>query len=210
MSTPPREPGLISSLARDRHGRRVPWFVYVDADGTPDFRVVRRNAKADAFTGNLCWICGTDRGREAAFILGPMCAINRTAPEPPSHRACAAYAARACPFLTTPSMRRRDTGLPEDTTFSPFSLTRNPGAVAVWCTSSWHPFRAPDGVILYEVGPPLRVMWFAHGRIATHDEVRDSIDHGLPELQRAALIDGPDAVAILDQRHRQLLPFLPR
>jgi len=39
-----------------------------------------------------CWLCGQPLGKFMCFVVGPMCAINKTSAEPPSHRDCALYA----------------------------------------------------------------------------------------------------------------------
>jgi hypothetical protein len=35
-----------------------------------------------------------------SFVVGPMCGINRNSAEPPSHKECAQWSARNCPFLS--------------------------------------------------------------------------------------------------------------
>jgi hypothetical protein len=218
ISTPPNPtdahsgipvPSNITRLPRDKHGRPIPWFVHIDEDGIPDFRVIRRAGIEDACRFTRCWVCGQTRGRYAAFVIGPMCAVNRTTAEPPAHRDCAIYAAQACPFLATPTMRRRETGLP-DVHVNPAGehIWRNPGAAVVWVTRTWKPFRAPGGV-LFELGEPTDVAWYAHGRSATRDEVAHSIDTGYPILLEAAERDGPAAVAELEQRLQHALALLP-
>lgn len=202
-------PAGVARLPRDKHGRPIPWFVHIDAEGVPDFRVIRRGGVEDAYRFELCWVCGEPRGRYAAFVIGPMCAVNRVTAEPPCHRDCAIYAVKACPFLATPSMTRRDRGLPADRIDGPGqAVLRNPGVALVWITRVWKPFRAPGGV-LFELGDPVVVHWFAHGRLATRTEVRHSIDTGLPILRAAAEKDGPGGLAELDRHLETALTFLP-
>jgi hypothetical protein len=201
---------MIAGLPHDRHGRPIPWFVAVDESGTPDFRVVKARAVPLAVNGNLCWICGTHRGRESAFVIGPMCTVNRVSPEPPSHRECAKYAADECPFLSTPNMRRRETGLPADRVDPPgVAIMRNPGVTAVWFCTKWRPFETPDGGVLFEVGAPSRVSWRACGREATRDEVLASITSGYPLLVEAARKDGEAALAKLERQRELALRLLP-
>lgn len=198
-------PGPVAVLPRDKHGRPIPWFVDRDEDGVPDFRVVRKGGIRDAVRFDWCWVCGKRRGRHAAFVIGPMCAVNRVSAEPPSHLACAIYSARACPFLSTPSMRRRDRGLPEDYVDpAGVMLTRNPGVALVWSSRTWKPFTAPtpDGHVgvLFDVGEPTATSWWAHGREATAAEVTESITAGFPAILEAAKVDGPRAVTDLYRR----------
>ena len=199
-------PAAIARLPRDKHARPIPWFV-LDTDDGPDFRVIRPNGISIAINGSLCWVCGTKRDIHAAFVIGPMCAVNRTTAEPPSHYACAVYSARVCPFLTTPNMRRRDTNLPPTREMAGEAILRNPGVVAVWRTQQWRPYRVPNGV-LFEVGEPTAVSWWAHGRSATGDEVRTSVAEGLPILE--AQTESARDRTLLSFQVRRAQEWLPR
>src|SRR5262245_13722710 len=98
----PPLPDYMKSLKLDHRGYPVPWFVDW-INGKPDFRVVRPDGPGIAHRKHLCWVCGKSRHtRLAAFVIGPMCAVNRISAEPPSHLECATFAATACPFLTHP------------------------------------------------------------------------------------------------------------
>lgn len=200
---------MIAGLPHDRRGRPIPWFVHVDENGDPDFRVVRRGGIRDALNKSLCWVCGLPRGREAAFVIGPMCAVNRIAPEPPAHRECAQYSANACPFLTTPGMRRRTTGLPEDRHYADGAILRNPGIALVWFTNHWETITSPGGYLLFRLGPPTRVQWRREGRAATRAEVLDALTSGYPLLREAAEQDGPDAVDMLEHDRNVAMTLLP-
>lgn len=203
-------PWRIAKLDRDKHGRPVPWFVHRDASG-PDFRVIRRDGIQDALHFNWCWVCGQPRGRWASFVIGPMCAVNRVSPEPPSHRECAEYSARACPFLTTPAMRRRTSNLPEDHgEAAGISIKRNPGVALVWSSKTWKVKPAPGGPgYLFDVGDPTSVQWLCEGREATHAEVMHSIDTGMPLLEEVATEDGPAALAHLQALRVAALRLVP-
>lgn len=203
-------PPRIARLPRDKHGHPVPWFV-AWIDGAPDFRLIGPGRIEDATRFGNCWICGLHIGATAAFVIGPMCAINRIAPEPPSHIDCADYAARACPFLATPAMRRREGGLPDETTPPPgIMIRRNPGVTLLWITKRWTRFRTDDGW-LFSVGEPTATRWYAESRQATREEVLASIDSGLPELHAVALADRrPDqALKELHDMHIAALAHLP-
>jgi len=211
-------PERMRRLPRDKHGRPVPWFVawYKDGaiaptgEGEPDFRVIRSHGIEEAQQFKLCWVCGKPRGANAAFVLGPMCAVNRNTAEPPAHRDCAIYSARACPFLATPNMKRRERHLPEHMVDpAGIAILRNPGVALVWVSRNWKPTTDPDGRPLFDIGDPEQVYWFANGRDATRAEVEESIETGLPILQEYAAIDGKAALRELDDqvaRTRELLP----
>lgn len=204
----PEMPARIARLPRDRHDRPVPWFV-AWVDDAPDFRVIGPGRLRDAIRFDLCWICGHRRGRNAAFVIGPMCVINRVSAEPGSHLDCAVYAAQACPFLTTPRMRRRDSRLPDGHADpAGMMIRRNPGVAVVWVSRTARPFPVGDGV-LFDVGDPVDVRWYAEGRPATRAEVLESIDTGLPLLLAEAEHDGADAVAALHAQHDRAMALLP-
>jgi hypothetical protein len=138
-----------------------------------------------------------------------MCAVNRVSAEPPSHLDCAIYAAQACPFLANPNMVRRERGLVEMGRVEPAGvmITRNPGVALVWSTRTWAPFKAPGGA-LFNIGDPTAVRWYAHGRVATRDEVLAAIDAGLPALREIAEAEG--AGAQLDGELARALELVPR
>lgn len=201
-------PERIAALPRNRAGYPVPWFV-AWIDGEPDFRVVGPAKLHDAIKFDLCWICGTRRGRFGSFVIGPMCAVNRVSAEPPSHHDCAVYAARICPFLATPSMRRRDRHLPSGASKPAGEMiARNPGVALVWTSRTWSTFRI-DGGVLWNIGDPVSTEWFARGRVATRSEVMESIDSGLPLLREMAEQDGSAAVRQLERQYATTLTLLP-
>jgi hypothetical protein len=209
--TDPHMPWRIAQLPHDHVGRPVPWFVaYID--GEPDFRVIGDGKIYDALTFHLCWTCGQHLGKHASFLIGPMCALNRVSAEPPSHQDCAHYSAKACPFLTTPTMRRRDK-LPDGYGYSAgIMCRRNPGAALLWNAKpgTWHPIQVHNGVLIH-VGEPDSVAWYAEGRTATRAEVLHSIDTGLPLLQAEAdkEADPAAARAEITQQHHAALALVP-
>lgn len=195
-------------------GFPVPWFV-AWIDGKPDFRVADSDKYRRAIQHDLCWMCGQTLGRHKAFVLGPMCAINRTTAEPPCHRECAEYAAKACPFLTKPRMRRNDADRPDEAV-NPggIMITRNPGVVLIWMTRAYQVFRSGAGRLI-KLGEPTEIMAYAEGRPATRAELEASINSGLPLLSKEAALDGPEGIAALadavkraDAMFKQLLPMM--
>jgi hypothetical protein len=143
------------------------------------------------------------------MTLGPMCAINRTISEPPSHRECAVYSAIACPFLSNPAMRRHEVGLPEERIEAAgIGIKRNPGAVAIWLTRGYRPFKAGNGV-LFTFDDPTEVLWFAEGRAAKREEVEASIHSGLPLLEVEAAKEGAPAIAALRKMTADAMRYLP-
>lgn len=195
-------PARMQQLPISSTGYPVPWFV-AWIDGVPDFRCVEAGKVALAVRKNLCWLCGGKLGRFKAFVIGPMCAVNRVSAEPPSHRDCAEYAVRACPFLTKPNMRRNEKDLPGDA-FEPGGemLRRNPGVTLIWIAQRFRQFTPQGGGRLFEIGDPISVKAYAGGRAATRAELERSMETGLPALRQIAERQGPEAMRAL---HKQLV-----
>lgn len=110
-------------------------------------------------------------------------------------------------------MRRNEKDLPSGHFGSAgFHLDRNPGAVCVWITRSYRTFRPHAGKagVLFELGEPEEVLWFAQGRAATRQEVLTSIDSGYPSLHAIAVAEGPDAVAALAVQRVRAQTLLPQ
>jgi hypothetical protein len=165
----------------------------------------------------LCWICGGHLGAHLAFTIGPMCAVNRISSEPPGHRDCAVYSARACPFLSNPDKRRRGGHMPEEAAdeAAGMMIERNPGVVLVWVTKSWRLIRVPAGIpgagegVLFEIGRPTATEWYCRGRRATRDEVLLAFRTGVPTLRGQAEIDGPQAVRVFHRQLEEALSLVP-
>jgi hypothetical protein len=210
ITRPPR----IARLPLSARGYPVPWFV-AWIEGVPDFRVIRHGAVTEAIRRSRCWICGEERGRYQAFVVGPMCVVNRISSEPPSHRECAEYAARACPFLTRPHMARRETGLPSSIVQpAGIPIDRNPGVAVLYVTRGFVIARAPrtggpDGM-LFRMQEPTEVLWYREGRTATRAEAMHSMSTGVLELQRIAEQEGPEAMAELAQSTLSAVKHLPQ
>jgi hypothetical protein len=203
-------PGRMKDLPLNKAGYPVPWFV-AWFDGEPDFRVMDGNKLLRAVTERRCWLCGQRMTNPtAAFVIGPMCAVNRTSAEPPSHVPCAEYAAKACPFLANPAKRRRENNKPTAVTDpAGIMIARNPGVTLVWPTRRWSLFDDGRGGVLFDIGEPTRALWYAEGRAATRDEVVASIQSGLPTLAEMAKDDGPDACAELERRVGIAMELVP-
>ena len=207
---PPLPPRFLK-LPVDPRGYPVPKFVWKKPDGGYDFRAVEPGWPTQCMNRKLCWLCGEPLGRFMCFVIGPMCSINRNTAEPPCHRECAEFAVKACPFMRYPNRKRDEVDLPEG--HAPGGeeamIKRNPGVTCLWITKSYRPYRAPSGDVLIEIGDPVEVTWWAHGRTATREEVMASINSGLPLLRDMAEREGKDAVEHLDyviERGMTLVP----
>jgi len=191
MNTEIVMPDRIARLKRDSKGRPVPYFV-AWKDGVPDFKVVRAVKVSECTVNKVCWICGEKLGKFLAFVIGPMCSVNRLSAEPPSHFDCAKYAAQACPFLAHPQMQRRESLIhtTEEVVEPPgIFLKHNPGVTLVWVTTGYRPFMH-NGGLLFDLGEPTTWIWYAEGRLATRAEVASSFETGLMKLHDIAEAEG--------------------
>jgi hypothetical protein len=199
----------MAGLKFDERGYPVPWFV-AWINGKPDFRVIAPGKVMTAHERGLCWLCGKPRGHDSAFVIGPMCVINRVSSEPPSHLACAEFAVRVCPFLTRPSMQRNMRPLPTDSMKAPGNMIlRNPGCTAIWVTRGYSLMQLQDGT-LFELHEPIQIYWYAEGRTATRKEILASIENGMPDLERAAAADGAAGKRELDRMVERAAKLIPR
>lgn len=128
----------------------------------------------------LCWVCGKALGANMAFLIGPMCGVNRTTGEPPCHLECAVWSACHCPFLSRPNMERRKMDCPMHV--SGISIQRNPGVTLVWVTKHYTVFPDGAGGYLIEMGSAESISCWAEGVPATPDQIRESLSTGLPLL----------------------------
>lgn len=214
----PSPPIRIARLPKDERGYPIPWFVAWLREGgecsrhaegaKADFRILANGKRELAVKKRLCWVCGEPLGVHQVFTIGPMCAVNRVTMEPPSHRACAEYSVKACPFLTVPARRRNDAGLDEiQHQVAGIMIARNPGAMALW-ESAYRPFKVNNGWLI-KIGEPTRVDWWARGRQATRAEIEEAIAAGYPELMKMAEVEGPEAIAELELLRRDAERHLP-
>jgi hypothetical protein len=162
-------PRRLAGKPRDVRGFVVPYFVQWFRAGqrakpgtpgaAPDFRVVDPGKLYQCVTFGRCWICGDLLGKLHAHVIGPMCAVTRTTSEPGSHRECAEYALRVCPFLVRPAMRRNPSAYAMPVVPAAGEhVDGNPGVMALWITHGpARAFRAHAGRpgTLFELGDPV-------------------------------------------------------
>lgn len=196
----PPLPERMKTLPVDIRGYPVPWFV-AWVDGEPKFQVADHDKWRIAVKQNKCWLCGKAMGVHKAFVVGPMCGVNRVSSEPPSHRECAEFAVKGCPFMTRPAAKRSERGLDGIDTQHPggIMIQRNPGISLLWMTKSYRIVRTPTGPIIH-FGDPTEVHFYREGRNATRDEIEHSVETGLPLLERMAVRDGDRALLQLSRQ----------
>lgn len=204
----PPLPARFKKLPVDHRGYPIPWFV-ADVDGKRDFRMADGAKRVRAVTQHLCWLCGEKLGRHLAFVIGPMCVVNRNTSEPPSHRECAEFALQACPFLTLPQAQYRGANLPEGLERPPMAIDGNPGVSALWICDRFQPYRVEQSWLI-RLGDPTEVTWWTEGRAATRAEVLESMEERLPALAKIAQEEGEEATIALGLMVAESLQLLPK
>jgi hypothetical protein len=89
-------------------------------------------------------------------------------------------------------------------------LSRNPGCCVIWTTQAPIVVKHRDrNGMLFDIGEPTSVEWWAEGRQATRDEVMASISSGLPVLQKMAAEEGQDAIQQLGVSIGRAMALVP-
>jgi len=215
----PELPALIPNIAKlpvDERGYPVPFFVQwltedqkaalPGAPGAhPDFRVMDGKKWERCYKERLCWVCGQPRPHRATFVIGPMCAINRTSSECPCHYECAVWSVQACPFWVRPHMVRREDEMIRENmdNVAGQSIRRNPGVSLLWTSVNYRVWNAGNGY-LFNVGDPKAVEWWREGRKATRAEILESIESGISKLREACNQEAPrDRIAAHNELTRR-------
>lgn len=205
-------PDRIKKLPRNAHGYPTPWFVETLPDGSRDFRIASSKKRVLAVKHRLCWVCGEKLGRYLAFAIGPMCAVNRNTSEPPCHKECALFSAQACPFLTLPKAEQRRANMHKEASCIAGALPGNPGAMCIWITQTYKPYRVPGGGLgdwLIRIGDPVEVLWYAEGKPATREQILASFDRRLSFLEDIAKQEGELAQRALAAQVDATMKLLP-
>lgn len=80
----------------------IPFVVYRDANGKPDFRVSDLRKQIECYRNCLCAICGNVMVYgNFWFIGGPKSITSGHFTDGPMHLACAQFSAKICPFLNS-------------------------------------------------------------------------------------------------------------
>lgn len=181
-------PKRIAKLPTDERGYPIPFFVDYTDDGKPEFRAFDPLKLKKCIFDRVCWVCGEKLGRFMAFVIGPMCMINRVSADAPSHLDCAQFSAIACPFLSNPKQKRKESK-DQDSVMSPPGgemIKRNPGIAMVWVTKGYEIWKTKTGPI-FRIGDPTDVLFYREGRTATRAEIVESIESGYPLLYDEAV-----------------------
>jgi hypothetical protein len=145
----------------------------------PSFPTIDAKRQLMCQKRSLCWICGRVMGAFKTFIFGPSSAIVRASMEPPSHRECALYAVKVCPYLTSdrPINTKHDANLRPGEKILPDVSVTNPGLNVLWTCKDYEAklMDPPRGLYILIPGEPTGVQFFREGRPATHEEVSKAL-----------------------------------
>lgn len=199
-------PARMRGRPIDHRGFPVPWFVTNQTpEGLWDFRVVDAERKYQAIRQRKCWVTGEPLGRAVAFVVGPMCIINRVSSDPPVIPEVAEWSARICPFLSRPLAKRPDYDGQHDT--PGIMVADNPGLCAVWVTRDYS-YGRNNGLFYFEA--PTKVTWWRKGREVSGDPEAQQIYEALAaKLREMAAEEGRGALAVFDSMKRAADPFSP-
>jgi hypothetical protein len=180
-------------------GYPVPAFVHWMENGEPEFRVLEPGFFIKAYRQQLCWVCGLPfTNRRRAFVIGPMCAINRISAELPCHTDCARFSAMGCPFLSKPTMVRRENALPDGISFQEGHVEHNPTVALVYHTKNRFWIHDTSGGPLIEMDEPTHVEWYYAGKPANREQCMTALLVGMAQLRAEALAKGPREVVAME------------
>ena len=181
----PPLPEKIAALPVAKNGYPTPYFVQEINGEREDFRFADSDKLRTCLKLRVCWVCGQPMGANLAFVIGPMCTVNRISADPFAHLSCAEFSVKACPFLARPNMVRREDEETEKAgkNVAGIMIARNPGVMAIWTTKSYSLVPDHQGRALIRVGDPEMVTWWRQGRPATRAEILEGFDSGLPLLK---------------------------
>jgi hypothetical protein len=94
-------PPLMAKNKRDKRGYPIPYIVFRDSKGKPQFTVNDHKLVTRCLNHNRCGICGNKLGDLIYFVGGPASAFhpNGAYVDPPMHKECATYALQVCPYI---------------------------------------------------------------------------------------------------------------
>jgi len=213
---------MLSLPFSEKWGLPVPFFVdkeYRTPEGEYEFRMAGKDAWVTCVNKDLCWCCGGKLGTYRTFGIGPMCALNRLAGDPPGHRECMEYAVKVCPFMINPDYARRQKDRPPQEMQAAVPgnmIARNPGVALLWtCTTkNYHLEKVANGWLFRLSGEPHHLGWYAQGRAASREEVLASIESGYPILLKLAQEQEAEephlrCVKHLEQQREKALLLIP-
>lgn len=101
-------PVKMEHLQKDKRGYPVPFSIYRNKSGEPDFRMHDPDRLRKCMEEAKCSICGTSLNDDIWLLAGAKTALTPQGAylDPPMHKECGTYALQVCPYLAMPSFRK--------------------------------------------------------------------------------------------------------
>lgn len=174
-------PGRVAALPRDHRGYPIPFVVFREADGRPDFEVNNAALTWRCAEENLCHVCGQENEPHPWFGGGPGNALLNgdiaVYIDGPMHHDCLHYALQACPHLAgkllKPVQLQAVTSRLAGQGVRTVDNTVIAGVPAVFvAVQAWaYAVTLRDEHLIYEVRKPFRkTEYWAHGVMLPRDE----------------------------------------
>lgn len=119
-------------------GFPVPFTVFFDSNGAPDFAVSDEAKRINCIRSFKCGICGETLLQTIVFIGGPASVKSGMFFDPGMHEECARYASQVCPFIVY-----------KDATYKDLKVTDKRHASATIATMQVDSESRPEKMALY-------------------------------------------------------------
>jgi hypothetical protein len=102
-------PKRMRTLPRDARNYPIPFIVFIDKTGQPQFTINDSALVKECIRKKLCSICGKRLNGNYWFVGGSRCFLHARGSflDPPLHLECAEFALRVCPFLAASHYYKR-------------------------------------------------------------------------------------------------------
>lgn len=164
-------PDKMKALPLDHRGYPIPKFAHIDSEGKPHFDICADDIHVRLVIPGMCFICGQPLGRHRFFIGGPISAKSHYFNDGPSHRECAIFSLKACPFLAN----RNFTHMTENTKKhipkkinTAVSTERPPATALIECR--YYRVTSVSGNIVIEAGEYEGIEWFCDGELVANPQ----------------------------------------
>ena len=106
-------PERMKDLPFDSRGFPIPYVIYWDKSGVPQFKINDEKKSQKCLLDRLCAICGQKLGDDMWLTGGAQSAFHERGAyfDTPMHHECGVYALKVCPYLAS---RNYNTLMPEE------------------------------------------------------------------------------------------------
>ena len=98
-------PDYLKHLPVDSRGYPVPYIIFIDDQGKPNFRVNNFAKVKECIFYKKCQICGKPLNSDIWFIGGQLSCFHKNGSfiDPPVHHDCGRFALQVCPYMVNSS-----------------------------------------------------------------------------------------------------------